>query len=71
MPDDRHRATLDCKCRLERIRKMVDAIIAQNGDEFVDPKKVLLELVIVAHESEAAAHLVRRTWWPKSRGKVH
>jgi hypothetical protein len=62
MPDDRHRATVDCKRRLERLRDILDAIITQHDDEFIDPKQVFLELVIITHESEAAAHLVRRTW---------
>jgi len=37
MPDDRHRATVDCKRRLERLRDILDAIITQHDDEFIDP----------------------------------
>jgi hypothetical protein len=67
MAADRKRVTVDVKNRLRRIRDVIDSIIMQRDAEFSDARSVFVELIIVVHEIEAAAHMLRRAWWPRGR----
>jgi hypothetical protein len=63
-PVDLAAFTRDVRNRCSRASGNLE-IIAQSTDPiFSDPRQVMLELVLVQHEIEAAISVMRRGWWP-------
>jgi hypothetical protein len=63
-PVDLAATTRDIKNRCARAAGNIE-LIAQNQDViFVDPRQIMLELVLARHEVEAAISIMKRGWWP-------
>jgi hypothetical protein len=61
-----HRQPVDLQETTRSIKARVSHVIGQQaGLIFADPKSVMLELVLAAHEIEAAIAEVRNARWPR------
>jgi hypothetical protein len=63
-PIDLQAATRDIKMRCARVCGNLEAIAQSPDVIFADPRKVMLELVLLQHEVEAMQSIMHRGWRP-------
>jgi hypothetical protein len=63
-PVDLQAVTRDIRFRCSRAAADLDQIAQQQDPIFTDPRQVMLELVLVEHQVEAAIHAMRKAFWP-------
>ena len=63
-PVDLRATTRDVKLRIRRVIGELEAIEQQEDPVFAQPRDVLLDLHLAAHQLEAAIDRMRGAWWP-------
>jgi hypothetical protein len=63
-PVDLQAVTRDVRARCARAGGNLEQIAQQRDPIFADPRQVMLELVLVEHEVEAAIAAMRKGFWP-------
>jgi len=63
-PTDLASTTRDIRNRCARASGNLELITKSSDPVFVDPRQVMLELLLANHEIEAAITIMRRAWWP-------